>query len=82
MRCASFLAVLGLFGLLAGPAAAVTIHVPTDQPTIQAGIDAADPGDTVLIACGTYWAHDLRMRPGIVLRSEAGDSGGPTNVAP
>jgi hypothetical protein len=33
---------------------AATIHVPADQPTIQAAIDAATNGDTVLVAPGTY----------------------------
>ena len=36
------------------PASAVTIHVPADQPTIQAAINAAVNGDTVLVSDGTY----------------------------
>jgi hypothetical protein len=31
-----------------------TIDVPADQPTIQAAVDAAKPGDLVLIQPGTY----------------------------
>ncbi len=54
-----------------------TIHVPADQPTIQAGINAAAfAGDTVLVAPGTYTGldnKDLNLKgKAIVLRSEEG----------
>jgi hypothetical protein len=52
------LAVAGLgllLFLLPGAAAkGITIHVPADQPTIQAAINTATDGDTVLVAPGTY----------------------------
>jgi hypothetical protein len=50
------LSVIGLLVLLVLPAvllAQQTIHVPADQPTIQAAINAANSGDTVLVAPGT-----------------------------
>lgn len=36
------------------PLNATVIHVPATEVTIQAGIDAAGNGDTVLVADGTY----------------------------
>jgi len=33
------------------------IHVPADQPTIQAGINAAATSDTVLVDAGTYFEN-------------------------
>ena len=36
------------------PAAASTITVPTDYPTIQLAIDAASDGDVILVLPGTY----------------------------
>jgi predicted outer membrane repeat protein len=46
--------VLLLFLAQSVPTLGATIHVPGDQPTIQAGIAAAQTGDTVLVASGTY----------------------------
>jgi len=65
-----------LIGSVSLPLSAATIHVPTDQPTIQAGVDAAVDGDIVLVADGTYSGagnHDILVDgKEITIRSENG----------
>ena len=51
-----------------------TWQVPYDTGTIQEAIEAASPGDTVLVVCGTYYEHDIHMKSGIVLMSETGEA--------
>ncbi|MBU0982775.1 MAG: thrombospondin type 3 repeat-containing protein [candidate division Zixibacteria bacterium] len=75
MRTCSIFFILAL--ILASSARATTIHVPADQPTIQAGIDAAVNGDTVLVAAGTYVENVNYQGKSIVVSAEV-VSGMPT----
>ncbi|MBZ0269621.1 right-handed parallel beta-helix repeat-containing protein [bacterium] len=80
--------VLILFILLSvSPLRAATLRVPVDYGTIQAGVDAAAVGDTVLVAPGTYSEIETRqfhgggpflasaiifLKPGVSVISEGG----------
>ncbi len=70
MRCSAIFAFLLV--LTSSSFAAITIHVPADQSTIQAGINAAANGDTVLVAPGTYNEQFNFNGKSIVVRSEDG----------
>jgi len=48
------------------------IHVPSGQPTIQAGINAASTGDIVLVAPGTYMENIDFFGKAITVQSSAG----------
>jgi len=48
------------------------IFVPADYPTIQAGIDASNPGDTVIVDPGTYY-ENITLKSGITLKGAGAD---------
>src|SRR5271156_6232691 len=65
---------LSLLLSLSLPAWSKTIHVPADQPTIQAGINAASNGDTVLVSAGTYYENINFSGKEITVTSASGPS--------
>ncbi|KPL07663.1 hypothetical protein AMJ86_03520 [bacterium SM23_57] len=56
-----------------GIAAATIIHVPGDYLTIQQGVNAASPGDTVMVDAGFY-EENIQMTEGITLIGAGWDS--------
>jgi hypothetical protein len=64
-----------LVSLFTIPALAKIIHVPADQPTIQAGINGAVTGDTVLVAAGTYYENINFNGKAITVTSASGPAG-------
>ena len=52
-----------------GPAMAKTLSVPESSPTIKGALIKAKAGDIILVSCGTYYEHDIMMKPGVALWS-------------
>ncbi len=67
---------------ISAPALATDRDVPSeDYPTIQAGINAAEPGDTVVVAAGTYNESFALNRPGVTVQGAGADVTEVTGVA-
>src|SRR5262249_50476569 len=71
MKISSLAIVFALAGG-AAPAGAATIHVPADFATIQQAIAAAAPGDTVLVAPGTYVENISFLGKAVIVAAEQG----------
>src|SRR5437762_2005540 len=66
------LTLLIILSLTPHTARAATINVPAGQPSIQAAINAASNGDTVLVAPGTYYENINFMGKAITVTSSGG----------
>lgn len=64
-----------LLAAASGDAVAETIRVPQDHRTIQAAIDRAASGDTVIVSAGTY-RERVRLTDGVTLKSAGDDTKG------
>jgi hypothetical protein len=69
------LTVLLVMAGIADLTVAATIHVPQDYKTIQAAVDQASAGDTILVTAGIY-RERVRLKEGITLRSAGDDARG------
>ncbi len=66
----SLVATLILCFMLGAPLSqAKTLSVPESSPTIKGALIKAKAGDIVLVSCGTYYEHSIRMKPGVALWS-------------
>ena len=73
---------VGMLALISGAAslAAAELRVPVGFPTIQKAVDAARPGDVVLVQAGTY-RERVRLKERVTLRSVGNDAPGKLGFA-
>ena len=68
MKSFTFLLVLGFVLIVIGSfASAATINVPGDQATIQAAVNAATVGDTIVVAEGTYNEQGIQINKDVTI---------------
>jgi len=60
-----------LFIAYTGTASASTIYVPDNYSTIQSAVNAASPGDTIIVRDGTY-IENIEVNKRLTIRSENG----------
>ena len=75
LSCSLWVATIAVAALLVcatSVASAAVIHIPADQPTIAAGLAAASPGDTLLLADGSFYEHGLIISQPVTITSEHG----------
>ena len=78
LRAASVLGVTGSVGCSTAGTSGQTgtgtgsaydvVRIPEDRPSIQVGVDAASPGDLVLVAPGTYHEEVVVSTPRVTIR--------------
>ncbi len=58
-----------LWGHTVSESWAKTLSVPGSSPTIKGAMIQAQPGDIVLVSCGTYYENDIFLKSGVALWS-------------
>ncbi len=68
------LAIVAMCLFPCGSATAALLQVPEDYTSIAAGLAVASHGDTVSLATGTYYEHDLTLPLGVSLLGRGGSA--------
>ena len=56
-----------------GNSSSATIYVPDEDSTIQEVVNAASPGDTIIVREGTY-IENIKVNKRLMIRSENGSA--------
>ena len=72
LSCLVFFAFIFLTALISSEAFSATIYVPDNYNTIQAAVDAASPGDMIIVRDGTYTENVDVNKDHLTIKSENG----------